>query len=462
MNPDVEWAIWSSERAQRVDACLDRLLPGESRGTHGNCTPRCATRCSGAASACVRCSLTPPAKSPAAKRTRSTAPRPAVELIHAYSLVHDDLPCMDDDVLRRGKPTCHVAFGEATALLAGDALQTLAFEVLADAPRTRHARHGGNAGAALGFARHGGRPGDRSRKRRQRAFVAATGAHACAQDRRFHRASVRLGACCGRAIARPTRCPRSLCGGHWVVLPGRRRRARRRRHRANPRQDCRQGCDAAESPPMYRCWVSGRRERIVEFRERSARCIERAGRLRRAGWPNSPIGLPCAGIDAMTDVTRRHRHARRSARTRCRSAARTCPRVARVHVESVSQTGGHLSSNLGTIELTVALHYVYDTPSDRLVWDVGHQTYAHKILTGRRDGMAKLRQWGGIAGFPRRDESEYDTFGTAHSSTSISAALGMAMAAQPEEGGSRGRRGHRRRRDERRHGVRSDEQHWRR
>src|SRR5258708_31015754 len=99
-------------------------------------------------------------------------------------------------------------------------------------------------------------------------------------------------------------------------------------------------------------------------------------------------------------------------------------------VQSVSRTGGHLSSNLGTIELTVALHYVLDTPWDRLVWDVGHQTYAHKVLTGRREGMAKLRQWGGIAGFPRRVESEYDTFGTAHSSTSISAALGMAIAAR--------------------------------
>ncbi len=97
---------------------------------------------------------------------------------------------------------------------------------------------------------------------------------------------------------------------------------------------------------------------------------------------------------------------------------------------SVSRTGGHLSSNLGTVELAIALHYVFDTPRDRLVWDVGHQTYAHKILTGRREGMAKLRQWGGIAGFPRRVESEYDTFGTAHSSTSISAALGMAIAAR--------------------------------
>ncbi len=99
-------------------------------------------------------------------------------------------------------------------------------------------------------------------------------------------------------------------------------------------------------------------------------------------------------------------------------------------LESVSQTGGHLSSNLGTVELTIALHYVFNTPHDRIVWDVGHQTYPHKILTGRRDRMPSLRQFGGLSGFPRRDESPYDTFGTAHSSTSISAALGMALAAR--------------------------------
>src|ERR687885_362683 len=99
-------------------------------------------------------------------------------------------------------------------------------------------------------------------------------------------------------------------------------------------------------------------------------------------------------------------------------------------LESVSKTGGHLSSNLGTVELTIALHYVFDTPEDRIVWDVGHQTYPHKILTGRREQMARLRMIDGISGFPRRSESRYDTFGTAHSSTSISAALGMAVAAK--------------------------------
>ena len=99
-------------------------------------------------------------------------------------------------------------------------------------------------------------------------------------------------------------------------------------------------------------------------------------------------------------------------------------------VESVSKTGGHLASNLGVVELTIALHYVFNTPDDRLVWDVGHQTYPHKILTGRREAMTHLRKPTGIAGFPRRGESAYDTFGTGHSSTSISAALGMAIAAK--------------------------------
>lgn len=99
-------------------------------------------------------------------------------------------------------------------------------------------------------------------------------------------------------------------------------------------------------------------------------------------------------------------------------------------IESVSKTGGHLSSNLGSVELTIALHYIFDTPHDRIVWDVGHQCYGHKVLTGRRQAMSTLRQYGGISGFPRRDESQFDTFGTAHSSTSISAALGMAHGAR--------------------------------
>ncbi|WP_333995504.1 1-deoxy-D-xylulose-5-phosphate synthase [Burkholderia orbicola] len=114
-----------------------------------------------------------------------------------------------------------------------------------------------------------------------------------------------------------------------------------------------------------------------------------------------------------------------------RNALRQLAQELRTFVlDSVSKTGGHLASNLGSVELAIALHYVFDTPHDRIVWDVGHQSYPHKILTGRRDAMATIRQLGGLSGFPSRAESEYDAFGTAHSSTSISAALGMAHAAR--------------------------------
>ncbi|MET0001967.1 MAG: 1-deoxy-D-xylulose-5-phosphate synthase N-terminal domain-containing protein, partial [Candidatus Thiodiazotropha lotti] len=99
-------------------------------------------------------------------------------------------------------------------------------------------------------------------------------------------------------------------------------------------------------------------------------------------------------------------------------------------IDSVAQTGGHLAAGLGVVELTIALHYVFNTPYDRLIWDVGHQAYPHKILTGRRERMGSLRKKGGLSGFPKRSESDYDAFGTGHSSTSIGAALGMAVAAK--------------------------------
>jgi 1-deoxy-D-xylulose-5-phosphate synthase len=99
-------------------------------------------------------------------------------------------------------------------------------------------------------------------------------------------------------------------------------------------------------------------------------------------------------------------------------------------IHTVGQTGGHLGSGLGVVELTVALHYVFETPRDKVIWDVGHQAYPHKIITGRRDRIRTLRQGGGLSGFTKRSESEYDPFGAAHSSTSISAAIGFAMANQ--------------------------------
>ncbi|MEE9310220.1 MAG: 1-deoxy-D-xylulose-5-phosphate synthase [Cocleimonas sp.] len=110
-----------------------------------------------------------------------------------------------------------------------------------------------------------------------------------------------------------------------------------------------------------------------------------------------------------------------------------CEEVRAFLLQSVSESGGHLASGLGALELTVALHYVYDTPNDKLVWDVGHQAYVHKLLTGRRDELKSIKKKDGLCGFPRREESEYDTFGVGHSSTSISAALGMALAAKQQK-----------------------------
>ena len=105
-----------------------------------------------------------------------------------------------------------------------------------------------------------------------------------------------------------------------------------------------------------------------------------------------------------------------------------CSEIRAFFIENILKNGGHFSANLGVVELTVALHYVYDFSHDKLVWDVGHQAYGHKILTGRRDSFPTNRKYKGLSGFPKRSESEYDTFGVGHSSTSISAALGMAMA----------------------------------
>jgi 1-deoxy-D-xylulose-5-phosphate synthase len=155
---------------------------------------------------------------------------------------------------------------------------------------------------------------------------------------------------------------------------------------------------------------------------------------------NSPISSFAASFDAasaattlptaMYDLLQRINDPADLRKLDRREVAQLATELRAYILHSVAKTGGHLSSNLGTVELTIALHYVFDTPADRIVWDVGHQSYPHKILTGRREGMAKLRQMGGISGFPKRSESPYDTFGTAHSSTSISAALGMAEAAR--------------------------------
>ena len=129
-------------------------------------------------------------------------------------------------------------------------------------------------------------------------------------------------------------------------------------------------------------------------------------------------------------------------------------------IETVALRGGHLAPNLGTVELTLALHVAFDAPHDKLVWDIGHQAYPHKLVTGRRDRFHTIKQLGGLSGYLRRDESPYDAFGASHASTSISAALGMATARDLQGEKYQGRGDHRRRRPDRRDGARSHQQRW--
>ena len=335
----------------------------------------------------------------------------AVELIHAYSLMHDDLPCMDDDTLRRGKPTCHVAFGEAMALLAGDALQALAFGVLAGRParsqrRLRAARRCGRR------ARHGRRAGDRSRQRRRRRcrFAKLETMHRM-KTGALIRAAVRLGAACGRtleptprrerSIATPTRRDsRSRSSTTCSTSKARPRRSARRPARTSRRASRR-------SSPARACRGQGARGSAAR---RSAGRRSRRSARRRGASASSPTGSCCGAsansdrcnpMPTLLDSIDNPAALRRLDRELLPQLARELRSFV---LTSVAQTGGHLSSNLGTIELTIALHYVFDTPHDRIVWDVGHQTYAHKILTGRRGADGPAADGGRAVGLsaPRR------------------------------------------------------------
>ena len=357
----------------------------------------------------------------------------AVELIHAYSLVHDDMPCMDNDTLRRGKPTVHVKFGQAQAMLAGDAMQALAFEVLTADPGLAPALQARLTSLLARAAGHAGMAGGQAI---DLASIGRTLDEAALRD--MHRrktgallqASVLMGAACGRTdplprLRWPTTATPSAWPSRWWTTSSTSPRPRRRWARPPARTSI------TTSPPTCRCSA---------WRPRGATPSTCACR-RRPRWREAASGPPpgccprwptrwwSAKVDMNTLLSKIQSPAdlRRLSRAELQTVA---TELRQFVLNTVSQTGGHLGSNLGTVELTVALHYVFHTPHDRLVWDVGHQTYPHKVLTGRRDRMHSLRQLGGIGGFPRRDESEYDTFGTAHSSTSISAALGMARAAK--------------------------------
>ncbi len=429
----------------------------------------CATRCSTAASACARRWCTPRARCreptprrstrPPARSSSSTPTRWCTTTFRAWTTTRcgaASRPCTWPSArrprcwwatrCRRSRSRC-----SPRAVAAPDAVLAMVAEL------ARAAGAGGMAGGqAIDLSVVGPRPiAPRSRT----CTGARPGALLCA--------SVRLGALAGeRARRRGVAALDALRAGGWPGVPGGRRHPRRRgRSRRSIGKTA--GKDSAQNKPTYVSvlGVAESRRLAASLRERAHEAIaplgarasrlgelaelivkqERLGRWWTRACSRRSIRRPtCARCGANSSPSSRSSCAPSSS-TRCRAPAGTSRRTS------------------GTVELAIALHYVFDTPRDRLVWDVGHQSYPHKILTGRRAKMSTLRQFGGISGFPAQAESEYDTFGTAHSSTSISAALGMAVASR-NKGENQGpkppppRRRHRRRCDERGHGVRGDEQ----
>ena len=389
----------------------------------------------------------------------------AIELIHTYSLIHDDLPAMDDDDLRRGRPTCHVKFGEDVAILAGDALYAEAFRHLLTA--------------------QAGEPARRARRRRA-SWPAATGVDGMVGGQYLDVAE-RLGerrraAAPARAEDRPAdRRRRCEC----VLLAGSASTPRRLERSARFAAELGvlfqivddildvTGTDAALGKPQGSDERHGKRTYVSEFglerraragrasRHASARAALRAGRAGRRDRARADHRLhPHPHL--MSDAPDRSSTASTARRTSTASPTTSSPQVAqevREHIiDTVGEIGGHFGANLGTCELAVALHSLLDSPRDKILWDVGHQAYPHKVLTGRRDQLPTIRQYEGLAPFCSIAESEHDIMGAGHASTSIGYAVGikeaMRRAATADDG--QGRRRDRRRRDDRRRRVRGD------
>jgi farnesyl diphosphate synthase len=373
---------------------------------------------------------------PDARSVRAAA---AIEALHAYSLVHDDLPCMDDDDLRRGQPTVHRKWDEATAVLVGDALQTLAFDLLAG--EETHPDPGVRVTLVATLAAASGAKGMVLGQAQD--IAAETAARPLTLDEITALQANKTG-----ALIRWSAEAGAILGG------------------ADP-------CPCAGMP---RRWASPSRSRTTSWTSKGTRRrpASGSGRMPRPGRPRSSRSSGSTGARARAQALAAEAEAalapmargRKPCGTRRASLSpATCdspggamsdrpstPHLDRVHVpadlkalsdaelrrvadelraetiSAVSVTGGHLGAGLGVVELTVALHAVFDAPRDRIVWDVSHQTYPHKILTGRRDRIRTLRMKDGLSGFTKRSESPYDPFGAAHSSTSISAALGFAVA----------------------------------
>ena len=359
----------------------------------------------------------------------------AVEMVHTYSLIHDDLPAMDDDDLRRGRPTCHKAFGEATAILAGDALLTLAFEVLARdiqpaggrRPLLRRAGRGGRG------VRHGRRPGGRPGGRDlptgdssswKRSIAARPGP--CSASR------------CGWAASSPAPSDAQLAAlGRLrrAAGPGvsdRRRPARRAGRRGHAGQASRQGLRARQADLSR---LAGRRGEPRGGRRswstRPCAALAPLGHRARPAWKRWP-GMCWKGIidehTLLSKIESPH-DLQTLLATRARAAGR---RDARRAVQPASAAARPTSPRTWASSSSAwPCTPTFDFRRDRLIWDTGHQIYPHKLITGRYDEFDTIRTKGGLMGYPNPHESDYDLFMTGHAGCSVSTVAGPARRRRP-------------------------------
>ena len=351
----------------------------------------------------------------------------AIELIHTYSLIHDDLPAMDDDALRRGRPTNHIAFGEDTAILAGDALYAEAFRLVLTQQRGEPA----HILAAVGeLAAATGVDGMVGGQYLDVASVAAGHPDPAHALRRTHELKT------GRLIGASVECVLLIAGMSPETTTDFRNFAAELGVLFQIVDDILDvtGTDAALGKPSGSDERHGKRTYVTEFGLDGAR--ELAARSHAEARASLAAAAP-QGAPELEQITDFIAHARvmslldhidrpQDLHALSEDELRRVAQEVREHIiDTVGEIGGHFGANLGTCELAVALHSLLDSPRDKILWDVGHQAYPHKILTGRRDQLATIRKYGGLAPFCSIGESEHDIMGAGHASTSIGYAVGL-------------------------------------
>jgi len=356
----------------------------------------------------------------------------AIECIHSYSLIHDDLPSMDNDELRRGKLSVHKKFNEFTAILAGNSLLTLAFEILSGKDLQLSQNYKNELIKTLSMcAGHSGLAGGQysdltfenksilkkniinmQNKKTGELFGFCCESIAIIQGiksikrKKLKEIGINIGLLFqivddlidykgdSMIVGKPTRSDEKKGKATLVNLLG-------YEETINFAKNLKKKID--QQIKKYGTKANDLLDSVEFILERKF-WMSKTNLLDKI---NYPADLRKLRKDELKQLAKELREEL---------------------IDVVSTTGGHLGAGLGVVELTIALHYVFDTPKDKLVWDVGHQAYPHKIITGRRDNIRTLRKGGGLSGFTKRSESEYDTFGAAHSSTSISSTLGIAVA----------------------------------